>query len=264
MAHQEFSKEELEALLLRYAIGKKPLSLLLGWGETTIMRYANGILPTGEFAAQLKKISDEPLYYLDLLEQNKERVTPVAYRKSKAAVLGLVTASKLQCAVWYLIGLTDADCSPFQICTTLYYAQAISLGLYDTVLFEEDCDISKEGEVPYVKIYEHLKRHGVRRMFETTGLLSSSEEELLKTVYELLYQFGPGEIRTLFQAEGAYIRKNRLESGGLKMKNSAIAIYFKKVVQTGQFAKPEEFERYFLDRCKRKKARMVHAAKKQV
>lgn len=263
MADQLFSKEELEALLIRYAIGKKPLSLLLGWGETTILRYAGGLLPTGEFAAQLKRIAAEPLYYLSLLDANQERITPVAYRKSRAAVLELVTASKLQCAAWYLIGLADADCSPFQICTTMYYAQAISLGLYDTALFDEDCDISKSGEIPYARIYEHLKEQGIRRLPETAGLLEEKEALLLKAVYEILYQFGPGEIRALFLAEGAYIRKSRQEGGGRCMKNSAVAIFFKKVAQTGQFTKPEEFERYFLDRCKRKKARAVHIAKTQ-
>lgn len=263
MADQVFSKEALDALLLRYAIGKKPLSLLLGWGETTILRYTTGILPTGEFAAQLNRIAEEPLYYLSILEKNRERITPVAYRKSRAAVLGLVSASGLQCAAWYLIGLTDADCSPFQICTTLYYAQAISLGLYDTALFAEDCDISKSGDVPYVGLYEQLKEQGIRRLPKTEGLLEEKEASLLKSVYGLLYQFGPGEIKTLFQAEGAYIRKSRQEGGGRCMKNSAIAIFFKKVAQTGQFTKPEEFERYFLERCKRKKARAVHIAKTQ-
>lgn len=253
MEQQEFSQEELDTLLSRYAIGKKPLSVLLGWGETTILRYTNGVPPNGEFAGQLRRIYEEPLEYLSILEQNRTRITSVAYRKSRDAVIRCVTATKLQCAVWYLIDLTDADCSPSRICMTLYYAQAISLGLYETALFSEDCDLSQDGEVPYERICQHLKSSGIRRLFGAEGLLSTKEETLLRTVHDILYQYGPGVLKERFRLEGAYIRKSKTEGGGKKIRNAALALYFKKIVQNGQFTRPEDFERYFRERGKRKK-----------
>ena len=41
----ESTKERLLSLMEQYEIGKKPLSRLLGWGETTVMRYLDGVEP---------------------------------------------------------------------------------------------------------------------------------------------------------------------------------------------------------------------------
>lgn len=55
----------------KYSIGKRPLSLLLGWGESTFSRYCDGDMPTKQYSETLKKIYDEPAYYLDILEKIK-------------------------------------------------------------------------------------------------------------------------------------------------------------------------------------------------
>ena len=39
MESKIISKKEIEQILEKYNIGKKPLSLLLGWGEVTVIRY---------------------------------------------------------------------------------------------------------------------------------------------------------------------------------------------------------------------------------
>ncbi|MEG2548568.1 MAG: hypothetical protein RSA60_09020, partial [Eubacterium sp.] len=55
----------------KYAIGKRPLSLLLGWGEQTFSRYCDGDVPTKQYSEILQKIYDEPKYYEQILEENK-------------------------------------------------------------------------------------------------------------------------------------------------------------------------------------------------
>lgn len=250
------SVEELKELLERYCIGKKPLAALLGWGATTVLRYSEGICPAGEYAQHLKKIYEEPLYYLELLEEHKERLTPVAYKKSRNAVLLYLTSSKLWCGVQYLIERADADISPFRVVITLFYAQAFSLGLEDKALFWEECDLSDDGEVPYARFYEQLKKSVKHYCFGTEGMLTEQEEYIIGTAYETLLWYGPAELKTIFSAERRYIRTSRTESGGRKMKNAAIATYFKKVVQSYKISKPEEFHLYLAERAgrKRKKA----------
>ena len=39
MKDRVITKKEIEEILIKYNIGKKPLSLVLGWGEVTIIRY---------------------------------------------------------------------------------------------------------------------------------------------------------------------------------------------------------------------------------
>ena len=57
-------REEILQILEKYNIGRKPLSLLLGWGQTTILRYLNGITPTPEYSKELLHILKDPSYYL--------------------------------------------------------------------------------------------------------------------------------------------------------------------------------------------------------
>jgi hypothetical protein len=47
--------DEIKLILDRYRIGKKPLAKLLGWGETTIIRYMEGDIPTNEYSNKLRQ-----------------------------------------------------------------------------------------------------------------------------------------------------------------------------------------------------------------
>ena len=55
--------DEIQSILTDFKIGKKPLAKLLGWGETTIIRYIEGDIPTAEYSDKLKAIFQNPYYY---------------------------------------------------------------------------------------------------------------------------------------------------------------------------------------------------------
>lgn len=248
------SVEELNELLSRYAIGKKPLAALLGWGATTVLRYAEGLCPAGEYGTHLKKLYEEPLFYLEILEENKDRLTPVAYKKSKNAVLAYLTSSKLWCGVQYIIQRAKGDISPMRVVMTLYYAQAFSLGLTDKALFWEECDLSANG-VPYGYHYEQLRQTGIRQGISAEGLFTEEEEVFLDAAYRMLLWYGPAELEHVFLAERKYLRVSRMEGGGKKIKNAAIGGFFKKVVQGYKITRPEEFNLYFAERTGRGRKR---------
>ena len=54
------TKEEISEILTKYGIGKRPLSLLLGFGEITITRYLSGYIPTKKNSLLLKKVLYNP------------------------------------------------------------------------------------------------------------------------------------------------------------------------------------------------------------
>jgi len=248
------SVEELNELLSRYAIGKKPLAALLGWGATTVLRYAEGVNPAGEYGAQLKRLYENPLCYFDVLEKNKEKLTPVAYKKSKNAVMAYLSESKLWCGVQYVIERAKGDISPMRVVMTLYYAQAFSLGLTDSALFWEECELSEAG-APYATCYEQLKQNGIRQRFPAEGFFSEEEEAFLSAAYRMLLWYGPAELEQVFSAERKYLRISRMEGGGKKIKNAAIGGFFKKVVQGYKITCPEEFNMYFAERTGRGRKR---------
>jgi len=76
------SPEMVLDILEMYCIGKRPLSLLLGWGEQTVSRYIDGHIPSKQYSDELIKIYNEPEYFYSLLEQNKGNLaSPLAYKK---------------------------------------------------------------------------------------------------------------------------------------------------------------------------------------
>lgn len=81
----------------KYAIEKRPLSLLLGWGEHTFSRYYDGDMLTKQHSKILQKIYDDPHYYMEILESNKGNLEIAAYSKSRKAVdalLGMTQSTK--------------------------------------------------------------------------------------------------------------------------------------------------------------------------
>ena len=72
------TKELLLSMMQRYEIGKKPLSRLLGWGDTTVMRYLDGMEPNKEFAQRIEALAKNPWGFAELLESNREKLTDTA------------------------------------------------------------------------------------------------------------------------------------------------------------------------------------------
>lgn len=79
------SLEDIIYIPEKYNIWKKPLSLLLGWGEITFTRFYDGDMPTKQYSNILKKILEDPEYYLKTIDKNKEKAIK-AYNKSKVQV----------------------------------------------------------------------------------------------------------------------------------------------------------------------------------
>ena len=75
----------------KYGIGKRPLSLLLNWGEMTFSRYCNGDTPSKQYSDILMQIYSDPEFYLSLLEKNKDNLKSLAaYEKSRNATFSLL------------------------------------------------------------------------------------------------------------------------------------------------------------------------------
>lgn len=146
---------------MKYAIGKRPLSLLLGWGEQTFSRYYDGDMPTKQYSDILVRIYNEPLFYSELLESNKGQLkSSLAYEKSRRAVDALLSSdvpadSKISLVIQYLLNQCE-DITPLALQKALYYIQGFYYAFYQTFLFAEDCQAWVHGPV-YRDIYFRYK-----------------------------------------------------------------------------------------------------------
>jgi hypothetical protein len=129
----------------KYNIGKRPLSLLLGWGEQTFSRFYEGDMPTKPYSDELKQVFSDAAYFLSLLERGKDNLkSHKAYVKSKAATerllnIPLAPQSKMGLVVEYLLSQCQ-DITPLSLQKALYYVQGFYYAFFRSFLFEEDCE----------------------------------------------------------------------------------------------------------------------------
>ena len=181
------SVETIEKILEKYDIGKRPLSLLLGWGEGTLTRYVDGNIPSKIYSDLLRQILEDEKFYREILEKNKENISPVAYKKSLDALdkINLVhdtAVSKLESAVKYLL-MQTSEITPLALQKLLYFSQGFQKAFTGTFMFDENCEAWVHGPV-YRNVYEKYREYGYNPI-EGKGLafcdinLTEDEKELL-------------------------------------------------------------------------------------
>lgn len=174
----------------KYAIGKRPISLLLGWGEQTFSRYCDGDVPTKQYSDILQKIYDDPRYYEKILDKNKGNLkTTASYEKSKRAVTALLGAdmnekAKIDLSIEYLLNQCE-DITPLALQKALYYIQGFYYAFYETFLFPEECEAWIHGPV-YRDIYFRYRDYKFdpiecNNEFND-AVFSSSEKAILESV----------------------------------------------------------------------------------
>lgn len=189
-ANNIIALEKIRELPERYDIGKRPLSLLLGWGEQTFSRYYDGDVPTKQYSDILVRIYNEPAFYAELLESNRKNLkSTLAYEKSRRAVDSLLSDnmssdSKINIVIQYLLSQCE-DITPLALQKALYYIQGFYFAFYQTFLFTEDCQAWVHGPV-YRDIYSRYRDYrfdpiGNTDLFDAS-IFSSGEKAIYDSV----------------------------------------------------------------------------------
>lgn len=192
--------DEIKMILENYRIGKKPLAKLLGWGETTIIRYIEGDIPTKEYSNKLKVILDDAEYFYELLLSKKDTLTNVAFRKSEMAVLSTIMASKINVVAYYLVNKCNGEFSPSYIQFLLYYIQAFSLAFYNKEMFCEEYEVNSSFK-PYPKLYDSMIRSGVHTIEIRKDYLTTQDKELIDSIYDSFIWYGPKALSAMLSFE---------------------------------------------------------------
>lgn len=235
--------EEIASILSNYHIGKKPLAKLLGWGETTIIRYMDGDIPTKEYSDKLKTILHSPMYYYELLLKYKENLTEVAFKKSKKAVLGKLTESKIRIIAQYFVNFYNGQTTPLQIQTLLYFSQGFSLGFYDEALFVEEYRITNDN-CPYPKLYKEMSYTPLKYFELEENVLTDRDKKLLDIVAEVFSWYGSKAILKLAEKEKNSLKISRDKENNKVVTENSIRTHFKKEMEQSTIKELGEIERY--------------------
>lgn len=166
------SLDEIKRIPAKYSIGKRPLSLLLGWGEQTFSRFADGDIPSKQYSDILLRIYNDPEYYLQLLISNKDNLkSAISYEKSYKATQKLIrelqnnfannnfdgnkSSDKINNVIQYLL-IKCEDITPLALQKSLYYIQGFYFAFYKSFIFTDDCQAWIHGPV-YKDVYLRYK-----------------------------------------------------------------------------------------------------------
>lgn len=237
------TKDEIRLILDQYRIGKKPLAKLLGWGETTIIRYMEGDTPTSEYSSKLKTILEDPEYYYDLLCKRKHCLTSVAYKKSRNAVLSKIMASKLYGVAYYIVNKTKADICPAYVQYLLYYSQAFYLAFYDREFFQEEC-VMNQTHTPYKKLYESMKRCGVNEINIGDDFLLPEDRFFVDDIMDAFFWYGPKTLTSMMDHEISEINLVRDRYNNQVLSKDSLKAYFKEILHEYDIKNPKEVGKY--------------------
>ena len=242
-ANSIVTANEIRAILSDFRIGKKPLAKLLGWGETTIIRYIEGDIPTAEYSNKLKTIAEEPAYYYELLLENKDNLTKVAYRKSLQAVLEKLTEKKINLIAQYMIYFCQGDLSPGYLQWLLYYSQGFSLALFDKEIFEDDYNVNQEN-APYYQLYFTMKKHGVNVFEIPESRLAEEEMKLINKILDTFCWYGPKALKSITTSERSNFRISRDKEGRKIISKETIKNYFKDILIQYEIHNLDDINKY--------------------
>lgn len=248
-------KEILE-ILEKYNIGKKPLSLVLGWGEITIIRYLEGQIPDQFHSELLLKIKDDYQEFSKYLEKNKDLITPLAYKKALSKITELKLEedhSKIYVIAKHIIAQME-DTTPLALQKILYFIEGFSLALLDKNILTSSPEAWIHGPV-YKEIYNrfsHYSYHTIEKeefsKYKSLEYFDDKEQELMLNVIKnfgcysgKILEAMTHETEPWLQARGSL---GELDSSDYEISELDMKKYFKKICQDYQISSPKDISKY--------------------
>lgn len=257
--------EEINSILSKYKIGKKPLAKLLGWGEITLIRYLNGDVPSKIYSEQLYNILNNEDYMSKLIEEKKDVITQRAYNNVKDAIKKLKETTfkysiekEIDIIAKYII-VIGKEITPLALQKILYYAQGFYKAFFGKFLFEEDCQAWVHGPV-FVDIYEKYKDFKSANIFididyDIEDIIVDEKREILDAVIKYFGYYNGKALEKMSHYEIPWInaRKGLLptENSNNIINKEDIKEYFEKVKSKYDMLNVLDIKKYSDDQFKR-------------
>lgn len=252
-------RDVVARLPAKYGIGKRPLSRILGMGELTFTRYLDGAVPSTPYSELLRRVDEDPRFYLELLEGNRDKLdSDKAYEKSLRTVMGLMgiqatKGGKLFRVADYLVR-RSGDTTNLSLQKALYYAQGFHFAFTGRYLFPENCEAWVLGPV-YPTIYNAYKLYRYDPIPGETepGTEGFEEEEIavLDGVVAHVCCYSGNELLRFTHEEKPWIdaRKGKApeEKSNAVIPKARIGDYFVQVKEEYRMKTPDDIAKYTQD-----------------
>lgn len=237
----------------KYNIGKRPLSRLLNWGELTYSRFVEGDVPSKKYSEMINRLYYNPIYFNEILEDNKSNIENVTYKKCKSAIniLLKINENKINDVAEYILYKSNYDITPLAIQKLLYYIQGFYYAFNLEFIFIDDCQAWVHGPV-FEDLYQKYKENGYRPIKRNKSFnvskLTKKEINVIDGVIDNLGCFSGDRLRMLTHSEKPWkqTRKGLTPEQNCKrtIDKDLIGDYFLEVIKKYNISKPKEIGKY--------------------
>lgn len=246
------SLERLRELPEKYNIGKRPLSILLGWGELTFSRFYDGDIPSKKYSDILIQLFDNPITYRNFLCKNSDRISIAAVQKSLKTV-NLIIDDKVHDPVLYSCAryiITQFDeITPLVLQKLLYYINGFYIAFLGESCFVEKCEAWQNGPV-YPTIYYLLKEGTLLSIdnlpisIDNPEILPSKLQVITDAVVKSFGCYSGDKLTKFTHEEAPWMRAhdNRIENSIIR--NEDLREYFKQVCSTYSIVSVADIRNY--------------------
>lgn len=225
---------EIQELLDKYNIGKKPLAKLLGWGEATIIRYLEGETPSIEYSNRLKQLINV-MNMKELYKKGKDKLTPVAQRKIEASFDRLLSFEKPKEGntnitafevAQYFLTKADEAITHLALQKLVYFTQSWSSVFLPKPIFHEEIQAWVHGPV-VPRLYHIYKDYGFHPLpqvkdFDTT-IFNDTQIALLEMIWDVYSKYHAKALEELTHTEDPW-KKHRKYIDADEKSTSTISI----------------------------------------
>lgn len=154
-----------------------------------------------------------------------------------------IMSTKIYAVAYYIVNKCNAEICPSYIQFLLYYAQVFSLALYDKELFQEECGINNE-HMPYLKLYEGMKRCGIHILEGGEEYLAQEEIDLIDAIMDAFTWYGPKALHAMTSYEKSMIKISRDKYNNKIIAKDTLKAYFKEIMEHYQIKNIHEIGKY--------------------
>ena len=259
---------EIEELMSKYAIGKKPLSLVLGLGEITITRYLDGQNPTKENSELLKSVLDNSLLYEMFLIANKDKISNIAFKKSmgKAKQEELKSTKSILYNVSLYLLEREYEIDQLSIQKQLFFINGFSKHFLNKRLINDKAECWKYGPV-YRDIYDAFSYYGYNKIdFDELTKdriinLSDEEKKYIDAMIDAFGFYSGSILREMTHLTDPWIKAriglNDNDNSNREIDNKDIDNYFQKICIDYDIKTYDDVKKYSEDLFKKAKINMM-------
>ena len=230
---------EIQDIIEKYNVEKRPLSKLLGMGEHTIEKYLEGQLPNKNYSDLLRKVRSNyrlMTYYFNL---NKSKLTQKAIEKIEERLEYYRAINEYSTSIEeYAIYILNSkyEITNLSLQKLLYYIEAFGQIMLGERLFQSRCEAWKLGPV-YREIYEKYKIFGREQIvidkIDTNDILSKRHRDIADYVLKHFGIFNGVTLKDLTHSEEPWINAHSgyadEEICEEEISHEAITDYFVKI-----------------------------------